>query len=143
MPFYKFEAIEEKAGKINPKLLSKAVAGEFMKAGFATRPEGESNPLHMHPNEEQFVLVLEGKIHFILGDEDRIVGPGDLVHVPRNVYHRSRPVGGPARTFSVKSPAGNGELTQDYNKAENADEAEKLYPGGSTGAGSADRDSVS
>lgn len=83
MPFYIVEEMNEKEGKLNPNLLSKAVAGEFMKAGFATRPEGEGNPLHMHPNEEQFTLVLEGKIHFILGDEDRIVGPGDLFHIPR------------------------------------------------------------
>ena len=132
MPFYLAGSIAEKAGKINPKVRSRSFSGEFMKAGISTKPEGEGNPLHMHPNEEQFVLVLEGRIHFILGDEDRIVGPGDIVHVPRNVYHRSRPVDGPARSFSVKSPAGNGELTQDYNKAENAEEAEKKYPGKTT-----------
>ena len=129
MPFYKFAAMGENKGKINPKLLSKSVAGEFMKAALVTRPEGEHNPLHMHPNEEQFLFVLEGKVHFILGDEDRILEPGDLVHVPRNVYHRSRSVGGPAVTFSVKSPAGTGDMTEDYNKAEKAEEAEKKYPG--------------
>lgn len=124
--------MNEKKGKLNPNLLSKSVAGEFMKAGIATRPEEEGNPLHMHPNEEQFTLVLEGRIHFILGDEDRIVGPGNLIHIPRFTNHRSRPVGGPALTFAVKSPAGDGEMTQDYNKAEGAEEAEKLYPGKSS-----------
>ena len=129
MPFYKLAAMGQNEGKINPKLLSKSVAGEFMKAALVTRPEGEGNPLHMHPNEEQFLFVLEGKVHFILGEEDRIIGPGELVHVPRYVYHRSRPVDGPAVTFSVKSPAGSGDMTEDYNKAEAAEEAEKLYPG--------------
>lgn len=129
MPFYLANSIEAKAGKINPKIESRAFAGEFMKASISTKPEGEGNPLHMHPNEEQFVFVLEGRIHFILGDEDRIVGPGDIVHVPRNVYHRSRPVGGLARSFSVKSPAGDGEMTQDYHEASNAKDAEKRYPG--------------
>ena len=38
-------------------------------------------PLHEHPNEEQFSLVLSGQLHFVLGDEDRVVGPGTLVHV--------------------------------------------------------------
>ena len=129
MPFYKFAAMGQNAGSINPKLLARSVAGEFMKAALVTRPEGEGNPLHMHPNEEQFLFVLEGKVHFILGDEDRIVGPGELIHVPRNVYHRSRSVDGPAVTLSVKSPAGSGDMNEDYNKAEKSDDAEKLYPG--------------
>lgn len=129
MPFYKFAAMGQHESSLNSKLLSKGVKGEFMKAALVTRPEGEGNPLHMHPNEEQFLFVLEGQVHFILGDEDRIVGPGELIHVPRNVYHRSRSVGGPAVTFSVKSPAGSGDMNEDFNKAEGAEEAEKLYPG--------------
>jgi mannose-6-phosphate isomerase-like protein (cupin superfamily) len=129
MPFYRFAAMGENQGKINPKLLAKSVKGEFMKAALVTRPDAEGNPLHMHPNEEQFLYVLEGKVHFILGDEDRIIGPGEFVHVPRFVYHRSRPVDGPAVTLSIKSPAGTGEMSEDYNKAERSDEAEKLYPG--------------
>ena len=129
MPFYKFAAMGQNAATLNPKLLARSVAGEFMKAALVTRPEGEGNPLHMHPNEEQFLFVLEGKVHFILGDEDRIVGPGELIHVPRNVYHRSRSVDGPAVTLSVKSPAGSGDMNEDYNKSEKSDDAEKLYPG--------------
>ena len=129
MPFYKFASMDQHEGTINPQLLAKSVKGEFMKAALVTRPDAEGNPLHMHPNEEQFLFVLEGKIHFILGDEDRIVGPGELIHVPRNVYHRSRPVDGPAVTLSVKSPAGSGDMNEDYNKAEHAQDAEKLYPG--------------
>jgi mannose-6-phosphate isomerase-like protein (cupin superfamily) len=65
----------------------------------------------------------------ILGDEDRIVERGDLIHIPRFTQHRSRAVGGPAVFFTVKYPAGSGDLNQDYNKVENAEEAEKKYPG--------------
>ena len=53
-----------------------AVPGEFMKFGIVTKPEGEGPPLHEHPNEEQFSLVISGQMHFVLGDEDRVVGPG-------------------------------------------------------------------
>jgi hypothetical protein len=38
-------------------------------------------------------------------------------------------VGGPAVFFTVKYPAGSGDLNQDYNKVENAEEAERKYPG--------------
>lgn len=72
----------------------------------------------MHPNEEQFTLVLDGKLHFVLGDEQRICERGDLIHFPRFTNHRSRAIGGPAVFFTVKSPAGDGDLDQNYNKAE-------------------------
>jgi quercetin dioxygenase-like cupin family protein len=98
-----------------------------MKAGIVTKPEDEGPPLHMHPNEEQFTLVLDGKLHFVLGDEERICERGDLIHIPRFTNHRSRAIGGPAVFFTVKSPAGDGDLDQDYNRAEGAEAAEKLF----------------
>jgi quercetin dioxygenase-like cupin family protein len=98
-----------------------------MKAGIVTKPDEEGPPLHMHPNEEQFTLVLEGKLHFVLGDEERICERGDLIHIPRFTNHRSRAIGGPAVFFTVKSPAGDGDLDQDYNRAEGAEEAERRF----------------
>ena len=112
MPFYKLDELEKKKSNINSKIESGAVAGEFMKFGIVTKPESEGPPLHEHPNEEQFTVVLSGQMHFVLGDEDRVVGPGTLVHIPRNTRHRSRPVNGPATFITVKSPCGNGELAQ-------------------------------
>jgi mannose-6-phosphate isomerase-like protein (cupin superfamily) len=68
-------------------------------------------------------------MHFVLGDEDRVVGPGTLVHIPRNTRHRSRPVNGPATFVTIKSPCGSGDLDQDYHLRPEAKEIEKLYPG--------------
>ncbi len=65
----------------------------------------------------------------ILGEEDRIVERGDLIHIPRFTQHRSRAVDGTAVFFTVKYPAGSGDLNQDYNKVENAEETERKYPG--------------
>lgn len=129
MPFYEINNIEKKSGRINEKIQSGAVVGEFMKFGVVTKPDAEGPPLHEHPNEEQFTLVLEGQMHFILGDEDRVVGPGTLVHIPRNTRHRSRPVNGPATFITIKSPAGDGNLDQDYHMRPEAKEMEALYPG--------------
>ena len=130
MPFYEINNIEKKSGSVNEKIQAGAVVGEFMKFGVVTKPDAEGPPLHEHPNEEQFTLVIEGQLHFILGDEDRVVGPGTLVHIPRNTRHRSRPVNGPATFITIKSPAGDGTLDQDYNKRPEAEEMEALYPGG-------------
>lgn len=122
MPFYQIAEMKREHPDVNPAMVVQSVAGEFMKAGIVTKPEGEGPPLHMHPNEEQFTLVLEGKLHFILGGEERVVERGGLVHIPRFTNHRSRAVGGPAVFFTVKSPAGSGDLQQDYHKVEGAAE---------------------
>ena len=98
------------------------VAGELMKAGMVTYQVGGGPPPHFHPNEEQFVLVLEGKMNMILGDETRIVEKGDLIHISRNERHGVVIVEGPAVFFTAKSPAGDGNLNQDYNMAADADE---------------------
>lgn len=129
MPFYTLEELKQGSQKGNPDVKVRSATGEFMKCAVVTKPEGKGPALHQHPNEEQWTLILEGQMHFILGDEERIVGPGELVHIPRHVMHRSRPVNGPATFFTVKSPAGSGAMDEDYNKAANAEEAEKSYPG--------------
>lgn len=129
MPFYTIAEMKKDKGGVNPNMVVQAAAGEFMKVAVVTKPEGEGPPLHEHPNEEQWSLILEGEMHFILGDEERIVGPGDLVHIPRFTQHRSRPVNGPATFFTVKSPVGTGKMDQDYNLAEDAAKAEAKYPG--------------
>jgi mannose-6-phosphate isomerase-like protein (cupin superfamily) len=129
MPIYQIAEMKKQRTALNPAMIFQSVAGEFMKAGIVTKPESEGPPLHMHPNEEQFTLILEGRLHMIVGDEDRIVERGDLIHIPRLTPHRSRAVGGPAVFFTVKSPAGDGDLNQDYNKAEGAEKAEERFPG--------------
>ena len=129
MPIYHIAELKKINPDVNPAMIMQTVTGEFMKAGIVTKPAGEGPPLHMHPNEEQFTLILEGKLHIILGEEDCIVERGDLIHIPRFTQHRTRAVGGPAVFFTVKYPAGSGDLNQDYHKVENAEEAEKKYPG--------------
>lgn len=129
MPFYQIAEMKKEHPDVNPEMVVQSVSGEFMKVGIVTKPEGEGPPLHNHPNEEQYTLVLEGKLHYILGDEDRIVECGDLIHIPRFTDHRSRAIDGPATFFTVKSPVGDGDLQQDYHRSDCADKAEEKYPG--------------
>ena len=129
MPFYITKDMKKNYSDINPNTSNYSGVGEFMKAGLVTKPEGDGPPLHMHPNEEQWTYVVAGKMHYVLGDEERIVEAGDIIHIPRNTNHRSRSIEGPATFFTVKSPAGDGTLAQDYNMigGEASDKAEKKY----------------
>jgi quercetin dioxygenase-like cupin family protein len=61
----------------------------------------------------------------VLGEETKVIGPGDLVHIPRNTMHGIKVTEGPAVFFACKSPVGTGHLSQDYNKAPDADALSK------------------
>ena len=126
MPFYRMEDLPQGSSKVGPAV-SHATAGELMKVGWVIYPQGDGPPPHFHPNEEQYILMLEGRMNMICGEEVREIGAGDLVHIPRNTRHGIHITEGPAKFFAVKSPAGDGDLYQDYNKAEDAEAArEKL-----------------
>lgn len=98
------------------------VPGELIKAGIVSLNAGEEPEPHFHPNEEQFVLILEGRLEMMLGEETAEVGPGDMVHIPRNTMHGIKVVESPMVWFNCKSPVGNGDLKQDYTEAPNSAE---------------------
>ncbi|MFQ5730455.1 MAG: cupin domain-containing protein [Planctomycetaceae bacterium] len=63
---------------------------------------------HSHPHE-QVGIVLEGRAHFFIGDEDRVLGPGDLFVIPGNVKHRVVALEGPVKALDVFHP-----IREDY-----------------------------
>ena len=56
-------------------------------------------PPHVHPTDEQWIYLLEGRLATILGDEMDIIGPGDLVYIPRGIPHGIRLLGPLCRFF--------------------------------------------
>ena len=64
-------------------------------------------PLHRHSREDEYSFVLEGRMGALLGDEELVAGPGDLVHKPRDQWHTFWNAGDePARILEIISPAG-------------------------------------
>ena len=43
-------------------------------------------PAHEHPHE-QFTIVERGRVRFIIGDQERIAQPGDVLHFPSGCWH--------------------------------------------------------
>ncbi|MDA0998941.1 MAG: cupin domain-containing protein [bacterium] len=124
MPFYRFSEMKKKDSDVAVGQMQ-SVPGELMKVGVMTFPEGKGPPAHFHPNEEQYVLVLEGKVRMIVGEEEETVEKGHIVHLPRGVVHAMRILEGPAVFFTAKSPAGDGGLTQDYREVDGGDAYER------------------
>jgi quercetin dioxygenase-like cupin family protein len=63
-----------------------AVTGENLQIVRARMQPGLTFPLHSH-DAEQYLLVLEGALHFTVGDETVTAEPGGLIHVPSGVPH--------------------------------------------------------
>ncbi|GAB3907708.1 hypothetical protein GCM10028803_41940 [Larkinella knui] len=53
----------------------------------------ESYYWHYHPNSDETFLVMEGGLLLDLESETIELLPGQLVTIPRNVVHRTRPKG--------------------------------------------------
>lgn len=69
-------------------------------------PEGSGPPPHSHPWDEAF-YVLEGAVHFGVGDDQNLVAtPGTLVHVSGGTTHWFRFADGGGAVVSVTSRAG-------------------------------------
>ena len=49
-------------------------------------PKGPGAKRHAHPNE-QMVFIMKGKARTSIGDEEKVVGPGEVYHIPANTEH--------------------------------------------------------
>jgi len=53
----------------------------------ASLPPGTFVPPHIHPDQDEFLYILEGRFDFLLDGEEAIAEPGDLVKLPRGIPH--------------------------------------------------------
>jgi mannose-6-phosphate isomerase-like protein (cupin superfamily) len=81
--------------------------GGFSLVEHPMSPRALAAPLHRHTREDEYSYVLEGRMGALLGDEELIAGPGDLVFKPRHQWHTFWNAGDqPARILEIISPAG-------------------------------------
>ena len=50
-------------------------------------PAGKAHAFHRHPAMEEILYVLAGRAEQWVGRESRILGPGEIAHVPMNEVH--------------------------------------------------------
>ena len=108
------------AGEITPA--PNGVADRFMIDGNHTErrfalvqhlfaPRALAAPLHRHHSEDEYTYVLTGRIGAILGGEEFLAGPGDLIFKPRKQWHTFWNAGDdPASVLEIISPAGIEDL---------------------------------
>jgi quercetin dioxygenase-like cupin family protein len=105
-----------------PGLLARAFRGERMTVAVVDLEANAEAAHHSHDNE-QLGIVLRGTIDFTIGDEQRLLGPGETYVIPPGVPHRA--VGGPAgcTVIDVFAPP-----RDDWEKLERLEPSKPAWP---------------
>ena len=53
----------------------------------ATFPPGTFVPPHIHPDQDEFIYMLEGRLDLLLDGVEGKAHPGDLIRLPRGIPH--------------------------------------------------------
>jgi quercetin dioxygenase-like cupin family protein len=53
----------------------------------ATLPPGTGVPPHIHPTQDEFIYMLEGRLDLVLDGKEYFANAGDLIRLPMNVPH--------------------------------------------------------
>ena len=90
MPIIKKQDLTKREGS-SPGLevydLVDAAQGSHSKIGELTIAPNSRVPRHIHPNTEEAMIILEGTLEVVLGDQRMTVGPGHTVLAPAGTVH--------------------------------------------------------
>jgi len=76
---------------------------------------GSAHAFHRHPQQEEVIYVVEGRVEQWVDRETRELGPGDMAFIPAGVVHASYNVGeGVAKILAIFGPSvGTGFTTEE------------------------------
>jgi quercetin dioxygenase-like cupin family protein len=63
-------------------------------------------PLHVHRNEDEHVIVLDGTARFRVGERTHDLGAGEAIALPRGVPHAHEITSPRARLLTIATPGG-------------------------------------
>jgi quercetin dioxygenase-like cupin family protein len=88
------EALEFPWGRITWTVSRKLGNSTVMTFGRVFMRAGMSNPRHRHPNCDEILHLLSGRIDHTLGAETFIMEAGDTISIPAGVWHQARALDG-------------------------------------------------
>ena len=84
------EVIDFPWGRITWTASRKLGNSTAMTFGRVLMRAGMSNPLHRHPNCDEILHLLSGRIDHTLGAESFLMEAGDTISIPAGVWHQAR-----------------------------------------------------
>jgi quercetin dioxygenase-like cupin family protein len=88
---------------IFPGVRIRTCAAERMMLSLVDLEAGSVVAEHSHPHE-QVGMVLAGRVLFVIGGEQRELGPGDFFRIPGGTPHRVTTLDQPARVLDIFTP---------------------------------------
>lgn len=79
--------------------------GELLELEAVWSGEGSLPPAHLHPSQQERFEVVEGRVRVRIGADERLLGPGDVLDVPRETVHAMTAAGDGARAIWQIRPA--------------------------------------
>lgn len=101
MPFFTPEKIQKV--ELFTGAMSALVTGDRIMLSFLEMDQDAEVPEHRH-EEEQAGLMLEGELLLRIGEEEKLMRPGEAYIVPSGVPHSGVVVRGPMRILDVFGP---------------------------------------
>ena len=74
-------------------LANHALTGSSITVGRVVIYKGTQNPRHSHPNCEEVLYLLTGRLIHTVGDEKVTLNAGDTLVIPAGVFHNAKSVG--------------------------------------------------
>ena len=103
----KNESLDSVAWNILGQVYTPKQVSEDSISWHAVFPEESFVPPHVHPHQDEYIYVLEGRIDLILDGKKQYANVGDLVRMPRGIPHAFFNNSGlPAKALFWAAPAG-------------------------------------
>ena len=83
---------------------------EELTVGTCEIAPAHENPRHYHPNCDEVLHVLAGRILHTLGDEQFEMSPGDTISIARDVPHNARNLGGETAVLLIAFSAADRQV---------------------------------
>ena len=93
----------------NVEFLARTVDTPYFNLGFVVLQPGQAVPSHVHDDEDDSFLVMDGTLTVTVGEDDHLVeaGPGTFVLVPAGTPHAIANHGpGDVRILNLHAPGG-------------------------------------
>lgn len=101
MPFY--TPAESEGKELFDGIVARIYWGENIMTMVADLAPNAKLPTHSHPHE-QGGIILEGELEFTIGDETKLLKPGDVYIVPGDAPHSAVAGNAPCKVLDIFSP---------------------------------------
>ena len=77
---------------------------------------GQANPRHRHPNSEEVLHLLRGRLRHTIDDREFPMEPGDTIVIPADVFHNAFRIGDGDTEMIVAYPTGDRRFEPEEKK---------------------------